>query len=171
MASQMVKPPALKRGDTIGIVAPAAAVDRAYLERGTDVLTSLGYRIKVSRHALDRAGIFAGSDSDRAREVAAFFADPEVRAIFGARAGYGCGRLLPLLDFTALARTPKIFLGFSDATFLLNSLVEKSSMVCFHGPMVAMDFAQGITAASRDHLVRMLSGDARHFEFPAGEVL
>src|SRR5271170_2091196 len=108
MASVIIKPPALRPGDTIGVVAPAAAVDREYLERGVGALASMGFRVKVSTHALDRDGVLAGTDADRAAEFSAFFRDPEVRAIFGARGGYGCGRLLPLIDFAVIARTPKI---------------------------------------------------------------
>jgi len=171
MSSSIVKPPALRPGDTIGVVAPAAAVDREYLERGVGTLVAMGFRVKVSRHALDRAGILAGSDHDRAGEIMAFFRDPEVRAIFGARGGYGCGRLLPLIDFAAIARTPKIFLGFSDATFILNALVDRSALACFHGPMVAMDFARGLTPRSLDHLVRLLSGEAAGCELEAREVV
>ncbi len=171
MGAAIIKPPALRPGDTIGVVAPAAAVDREYLERGVGVLAAMGFRVKVSLHALDRWGILAGSDHDRAAEVTAFFRDPEVRAIFGARGGYGCGRLLPLLDFAAIARTPKIFLGFSDETFLLNALVERSALVCFHGPMVAMDFARGLTPRSLDHLSRLLSGEGAAFELEAREVV
>jgi muramoyltetrapeptide carboxypeptidase len=154
----LIKPPALRPGDTIGVVATAAAVEQEHLERGVGVLTALGYKVRVSKHALDRDAILAGTDRDRAEELAAYFADPEIRAVFGARGGYGCGRLLPLIDFAAFARTPKIFLGFSDATFLLNAIVEESAMVCFHGPMVAMDFARGLTRRSLDHLARLLSG-------------
>lgn len=161
----------MRPGDTVGVVATSAAVEREYLERGVGVLGAMGYRVKVSAHALDRAGIFAGSDRDRAHELNSFFADDDVRAIFGARGGYGCGRLLPLIDFPAIARSPKIFLGFSDATFLLNALVERAATVAFHGPMVAMDFANGLTARSSEHLVRLLGGETRHFELEAREAL
>jgi muramoyltetrapeptide carboxypeptidase len=167
----IVKPPALRPGDTVGVVAPAAAVDRDYLERGVRVLNAMGYRVRVSPHALDRAGVLAGSDGDRAAELAAFFADPTIRAIFGARGGYGCGRLLPLLDFETIARTPKIFLGFSDATFVLNALVDRSGFAAFHGPMVAMDFARGLSARSRDHLKAVLSGTIQRFELEARAAL
>ena len=154
-----IKPRALKPGDTVGVVSPASAIDREHLERGVAALKRLGFRVKVSRHALDRDAIVAGSDEVRARELQAFFADPEVDAIFAARGGYGAGRILPLLDFAAIARTPKVFMGFSDATFLLNALVGRAGMVCFHGPMVAMDFARGLGEASLDHLRRLLAGE------------
>src|SRR5260370_10090611 len=120
----------------------------------------MGYRVKVSRHALDRRGSLAGDDQVRAAELAAFFADTEVQAIFAARGGYGCGRLLPLIDFKAMGRTPKIFMGFSDETYLLNAIVDRCGMVTFHGPMVAMDFARGVPGASRAHLADLLPGQA-----------
>jgi muramoyltetrapeptide carboxypeptidase len=107
---------------------------------------------------LDRNGIFAGSDKLRARALTAFFNDPEVKAVFGARGGYGTGRLLPLLDFAEFAQAPKIFVGFSDATFLLNALVERSHLVSFHGPMVAMDLARGASPRALAHLRALLSG-------------
>jgi len=167
----MLKPRALKPGDTVGVVAPAAAVDRTRLERGVALLSQLGYRVKLSSQVLARSGILAGCDELRAAELSAFFHDPEVRAIFGARGGYGCGRLLPLLDFGELAGSPKIFLGFSDATFLLNALVDRSGLVSFHGPMVAMDFASGINRHSLMHLQRVLGSDSTGVELQAREVV
>ena len=159
MSAAIVKPRALRLGDTIGVVAPAAAVEPAHLERGVAALTAMGYRVKVSGRALDRAGILAGTDTARAAELMAFFADPEVKAIFAARGGYGCGRLLPLLDFATIARTPKVFVGYSDETYLLNALVERVGLVAFHGPMVAMDLALGLNLAARTHLARLLAGE------------
>jgi muramoyltetrapeptide carboxypeptidase len=166
-----IKPRPLKPGDTIGVVSPASAIDREHLERGVAALKALGFRVKVSRHALDRDGIVAGPDTARASELQAFFADPDVDAIFAARGGYGAGRILPMLDFDAIARTPKVFMGFSDATFILNALVGRASMVCFHGPMVAMDFARGLSEASLDHLRRLLAGEMGSFELPARAAL
>jgi muramoyltetrapeptide carboxypeptidase len=122
-------------------------------------LSDLGYRVKLSPHLLERTGILAGADQLRARELTAFFHDPEVKAVFGARGGYGSGRLLPLLDFAEFARTPKIFVGFSDATFLLNALIYRSRMVSFHGPMVATDLARGLSPRARVHLQGLLSGE------------
>ncbi|MBV8362396.1 MAG: LD-carboxypeptidase [Deltaproteobacteria bacterium] len=167
---KIIKPPALRPGDMVGVVAPAAAVDSVGLERGAAAISDLGYRVKLSPHVLDRAGIFAGEDILRARELTAFFHDPEVKAVFGARGGYGTGRLLPLLDFVELARAPKIFVGFSDATFLLNALVDYSHIVSFHGPMVAMDLARGLSSRGLAHLQALLGG-ALGFELGAIEAL
>jgi muramoyltetrapeptide carboxypeptidase len=168
---KLIKPHALKSGDTVAVVASAAAIERAHLERGVNVLASMGFRVKVSERVLARAGILAGDDRDRASELQEYFADPEVKAIFSARGGYGCGRLLPILDFKAMAATPKIFVGFSDATFLLNALVDFSGIVSFHGPMVAMDFAKGLSPRSFEHLQGLLNGKIDSFELDARETL
>ena len=171
MNHKLIKPHALKSGDTVAVVASAAAIERAHLERGVNVLASMGFRVKVSERVLARSGILAGDDRDRASELQGYFADPEVKAIFSARGGYGCGRLLPILDFKAMAATPKIFVGFSDATFLLNALVDFSGMVSFHGPMVAMDFAKGLSPRSFEHLQGLLNGKIDSFELEARETL
>jgi muramoyltetrapeptide carboxypeptidase len=166
-----IKPNALKSGDTVAVVASAAAIERAHLERGVNVLASMDFRVKVSERVLARSGILAGDDRERASELQEYFADPEVKAIFSARGGYGCGRLLPILDFNAMARAPKIFVGFSDATFLLNALLDFAGMVSFHGPMVAMDFAKGLSPRSLEHLQGLLSGKIDSFELEARETL
>jgi muramoyltetrapeptide carboxypeptidase len=166
-----IKPQALKSGDTVAVVASAAAIERAHLERGVNVLASMGFRVKVSERVLARSGILAGDDRERASELQEYFADPEVKAIFSARGGYGCGRLMPILDFKAMASTTKIFVGFSDATFLLNALVDFAGMVSFHGPMVAMDFAKGLSPRSLEHLQGLLSGKIDSFELEARETM
>jgi muramoyltetrapeptide carboxypeptidase len=166
-----IKPPPLRPGDTIGVVACAAAVDREHLERGVAELRGRGYRVKVSPRALARDRILAGTDEERAGELTRFFRDPEVSAIFAARGGYGCGRLLPLLDFGLIRRHPKIFLGFSDQTFLLNAIAQSAAMVCFHGPMVAKDVAAGVSAPAMTHLQRLLSGELDGFELRGSQAL
>jgi muramoyltetrapeptide carboxypeptidase len=79
--------------------------------------------------------------------------------------------LLPILDFKAIASTPKIFVGFSDATFLLNALVDFAGMISFHGPMVAMDFARGLSPRALEHLQGLLSGQLDGFELEAHEAM
>lgn len=130
-------------------------------------LVRQGFRVKVSERAWARDRILAGTDEERASELMRFFHDPEVRAIFAARGGYGAGRLLPLIDFDLLRRTPKIFVGFSDQTFLLGAIEGLSRMVCFHGPMVAKDLAGGVSAPSMLHLRRLLAGELDGFDLQA----
>jgi muramoyltetrapeptide carboxypeptidase len=166
------KPLALKSGDTVGVVSAAAAVEQQALERGLELIKSIGLRARVSKHVLDRDDILAGSDRQRAEELHAFFADPDIRAIFVARGGYGSGRILPLLDFEAIALTPKPFIGFSDLTFLLNPIVERARMVAFHGPMLAIDHQiEDRNRRSFEHLSKMLLGRIDRFEMEAPHVI
>jgi muramoyltetrapeptide carboxypeptidase len=164
--------PRLKAGDMVGVVSVAAAVEKESLERGLELVRSIGFKLRVSNRVLDRDDILAGSDRQRAEELQAFFADPDIRAIFVARGGYGSGRILPLLDFDAIALTPKPLIGFSDLTFLLNPIVERARMVAFHGPMLA--FENEIEERHRrsfEHLRKVLVGETRSFEMEAPTVV
>jgi muramoyltetrapeptide carboxypeptidase len=133
-----VKPPRLKPGDTVGLVMPSSAQwDPGPVEVLLESLSVLGLKGKLGGHVFDRRGYFAGRDEDRAADINAMFADPEVNAIHCIRGGWGAARLLPLLDWAAIARHPKIFIGYSDITALLLSLHAKTGLVTFHGPVGA----------------------------------
>jgi muramoyltetrapeptide carboxypeptidase len=160
------KPPRLHYGDLIGVVSPAAAVGEDLLRRGCAELERLGFAVQVSAHALDRYRFLAGTDHDRAQELMNMLQDPNVRAVFCSRAGYGSGRVLPLLDFSALTQTPKIFLGFSDASLLLNAFVQRAGWVSFHGPVVAGEFANHLSARSRAHLLGLLTSGRGEEQLP-----
>jgi muramoyltetrapeptide carboxypeptidase len=96
----------------------------------------MGLKAKVGPHVMDRFGYLAGEDKDRASDINAAFADPEIDAVFALRGGWGASRLLPSLDFDLIAKNPKIFLGYSDITSLLNAIYAKAGVVTFHGPNV-----------------------------------
>lgn len=130
-----VKPPRLKAGDTVGLVIPSSAQwDPTGIDILLESLAALGLRGKLGQHVFDRRGYFAGRDEDRARDLNAMFADPQVDAIHCIRGGWGAARLLPLLDWAAIAKSPKILVGYSDITALLLALHAKTGLVTFHGP-------------------------------------
>lgn len=130
-----VKPPRLKAGDTVGLVIPSSAQwDPMTVDILLDSLAALGLKGKLGQHVFDRRGYFAGRDEDRARDLNAMFADPQVNAIHCIRGGWGAARLLPLLDWAAIAKSPKILVGYSDITALLLALHAKTGLVTFHGP-------------------------------------
>jgi muramoyltetrapeptide carboxypeptidase len=127
-------PAALRPGDTIGIVAPAGVVDRTKLERAVQRLTDRGFRTKTYRDLFETRGYLAGSDAARIAELHAAFADEECRAVFPARGGCGCIRIVGQLDFDLVRAHPKIFLGFSDNTVLHAAFWHAANLVTFHGP-------------------------------------
>ena len=136
-----VKPPSLRPGDKVGIVAPASNIKRNLLEQGSSALLSVGYEPVYSESILERDLYFAGSVLRRARELEDMFERDDVRAIICARGGYGSNYLLKGLDLKKIAAHPKIFVGYSDLTSLLTRFSDAANLVTFHGPMVTKDFA------------------------------
>jgi muramoyltetrapeptide carboxypeptidase len=162
------KPAPLRRGDGIGVVAPAGAVDEASLEAGVRVLDNAGFRVRLGAAVRKKSGFLAGSDAERAADLHEMFRDPEIKAIFTARGGYGSGRLLPLLDPAVVREHPKIFVGHSDITFLLNDFVQRAELVSFHGPLVT-----GLQQRPKavEHLLAMLTGERIGWHEAAQEVV
>ncbi|MFO7695026.1 MAG: LD-carboxypeptidase [Vicinamibacterales bacterium] len=156
-----VKPARLKEGDTVGLVMPSFAQwDPVPLDILLDTLSALGLKARVGKHVFDRRGYFAGRDEDRASDLNAMFADPGVDAIHCVRGGWGAARLLPLLDWTIIARNPKILVGYSDITALLLSIHARTGLVTFHGPVGASTW----NAFNVDWMKRVLwSGEAAAF--------
>jgi muramoyltetrapeptide carboxypeptidase len=145
-----VKPPALRPGDTIGIVAPASNVKRDHLQAGCEALRRAGYQPFYYDSILDQDLYFAGSVQRRARELEDMFSREDVRAIVCARGGYGANYLLEALDLEKIESHPKILVGYSDLTTLLTYFSDALGLVTFHGPMVAKDWAHdgGVDMAS-----------------------
>ncbi|HKH43202.1 MAG TPA: LD-carboxypeptidase [Thermoanaerobaculia bacterium] len=157
-----IRPGRLRPGDTVGLVDPASAIwEPMNVEIVEESLAALGFKTKRGANLLARRGYFAGSDEQRAADVNAMFADPQVRAIHCVRGGWGCARLLPLLDWPVIARNPKILLGYSDITALLLSLHAKTGLVTFHGPVGMSQW----NPFNVSHLKRVLQdGEAVTFE-------
>ncbi|MBU0686741.1 MAG: LD-carboxypeptidase [Candidatus Margulisbacteria bacterium] len=161
----LTKPKRLRRGDTIGIVAPAWSFDRDRFMKGVAQLKRLGFKVKYDRSIFSRHWSMAGHDDARAEQINRMFADKEVKAIFCAKAGYGSIRTIPFLDQKIISRNPKIFVGYSDITVLLESLQRIANMVVFHGPVVAGEIHKNMSSITLEYLLRTLM-QAR----PAGEV-
>ncbi len=136
-----IRPPALRTGDTVGVVAPAGPITSDALEAGCATLRAMGYNPIYLESILDRDMYFAGSAERRLSELHEMFRREEVRAIICARGGYGCNYLLPGLDIELIRSRPKVFVGYSDVTTLLTYISDATGLVTFHGPMVTKDFA------------------------------
>ncbi len=150
----MRMPKALKKGETIGVIAPAGIVKPDELTSGIKRLEELGFRVVTGRHVLKTYRYMAGSDRERADDLHEMFSDPEVNAVLCARGGYGATRLLPLLDEKRIASHPKILIGSSDITALLIYLVQRVGLVAFHGPMVVPNFGLVHSSLTSEGLIR-----------------
>lgn len=131
-----VKPKKLVEGDTVGLVLPAsAAFESDSIAMAREQLEAIGLKVKIGEHAYDRWGYFAGRDRDRADDINRMFADDSVAGIVCYTGGWGSPRVLPYLDYNLISRKPKVFLGFSDITALLNALYQRTGLITFHGPV------------------------------------
>ena len=148
--SSRSKPRPLRKGDKIGIVAPASNIKRDLLEAGCDRLQQMGFEPFYLDSIFDRDLYFAGSVERRARELEQMFTRDDVRALVCARGGYGANYLLNKLDSQTIVTHPKIFVGYSDLTTLLTCFADNAGFVTFHGPMLTKDFAlpDGVDLAS-----------------------
>src|SRR3990172_595276 len=116
---RVFKPPCLRKGDHIGLVAPASTpVTAERIDGGVRYLERLGYSVAVGKHALDVNGYLAGPDEARLEDLNGFIRDKRVKAIIAIRGGYGTPRLLRGVDYAALKKNPKIIVGYSDITGL-----------------------------------------------------
>src|SRR5258708_27468405 len=146
----LVKPPALKSGDKIGIIAPASSFNRAGFDAGCERLRQMGYEPVYSETIFDHDLYFAGSTERRAHELDEMLERSDIAALICARGGYGSNYLLEHVDFQKFNDHPKILLGCSDITTLLTGITDRTGLVTFHGPMVAKDIAaaDGMDASS-----------------------
>jgi muramoyltetrapeptide carboxypeptidase len=131
---EFIKSQALQKGDTVGFICPAApAFDSEIVNMGIEALQKMGLKVRLGKHVFDRYGYLAGKDEDRASDINAMFADPSIKAIMAIHGGWGCARLLPLLDYELIRSNPKIFIGYSDITALLLGIHQHSKLITFHG--------------------------------------
>lgn len=156
----LLRPSALKEGDVVGVVAPAGPVDKGQLETGLAVIRAMGFKPLLGRHVRARSRFMAGPDKDRAQDLMDMFRNPDVRAIFCARGGYGANRILPHLKPDVIRANPKVVVGSSDITLLLHYLVQQCGLVAFHGPMVAGSFGRAEMKKSRRQFKALLTGSA-----------
>ncbi len=131
-----ILPPKLKKGDTIALTAPAGAVfNSTAIDKIEKRLKDLGFKTLRGKTLFMQEGYLAGNDKLRADELNQFFADPYINGILTMRGGWGCARILDLLDYDLIQKHPKIIIGYSDITALLIAITKRTGLTTFHGPV------------------------------------
>lgn len=144
--SKIIKPRALRKGDTVGIIAPSSPLfEESEIEFTYQWLNKLGLKWKVGKHIFEKYSDLAGSDEARAEDFMSLWCDAHVDAIIPICGGNGAARILPLLDFEMIAKYPKVFVGYSDITALLVPIHQRTGLVCFYGPMAASFYKASYT--------------------------
>jgi muramoyltetrapeptide carboxypeptidase len=165
------KPPRLRPGSRIGVLAPAGCVDRNALLKGVAVIENRGFQVEFPPTIFESKGYLAGEERSRADDFIKFFERDDIHAIFCARGGFGSAQLLPYLIGANFFPAAKIFAGYSDITTLLNWLNREFGMVTFHAPMVAMELAHGLNGRSEEALWKLLTGDNTAWPVRLGEAI
>jgi muramoyltetrapeptide carboxypeptidase len=159
----VIRPAPLRRGDRVAVVAPSGPCEPEWLAAGCRRLADFGLEVVLGAHVCHRSRYLAGADEERAADLGTAWTDPAVRAVVCARGGYGAGRVLPLLDWDALAAAgPKLLHGSSDVTALHAAFGHRLGLVTSFGPMPANHLLGGEhpDAESLDHLHRSLMAPA-----------
>ena len=156
----LVRPPRLRRGSRIALVAPAGPLlERDDITRAELLCRALDYEAVPGAHVAGHYGYFSGTDEERLADLNGAFRDPSIDAVWCIRGGYGVTRILDGIDFEALARRPRPVIGYSDITALLAGVGRRAGMVAVHAPTARAE----MPLFSRLHFAQVLTGSG-----PAG---
>ncbi len=154
----MIKPLGIQKGETIGIVAVSGPLDEKTLLMGEALLKAHGYEVVIAPSCFEKRGYLAGtSDKRRAEDLMSLFKDPDIKAVLCMRGGYGCNRIMPYLSQFDFSKYPKLFIGFSDVTYLHIYLNQHCGLMTFHGPMIHDLISED--EATNTHFFEMISGN------------
>lgn len=152
----MIRPKPLKKGDTVAIIAPASPADKNLIDSCINSLENLGLNVVVGKSCTSEYGFLSGTDDIRANDINSMFANKSINGIFAIRGGYGCARLLNLIDFNLIKKNPKVFIGYSDITALHIAINQKSKLITYHGPMVSTELIKGLDEYSFNYYNKFL---------------
>lgn len=169
----MIKPKPLQQGDSVAIIAPASPCDKKLIDKCISSLNELGLNVVIGESCISEHGFLSGTDDIRANDINCMFADKNIKGIFALRGGYGCARLLNLLDFKLIKKNPKIFIGYSDITALHIAINQKSKLITYHGPMISTELIKGLDEYSADYYKKFIFGNEKVEELfnPKGNTL
>jgi muramoyltetrapeptide carboxypeptidase len=152
----MIFPPPLKEGDRVGVIAISGPVEEDLLERGVRELSSRGLIPILGDNVLKRNDYLAGTDKERLSDFVTMCEREDIRAVYFARGGYGCMRILDGIPLDILRKRPKMLIGMSDLTALQLFLYANSGLVSLAGPTLADQLAKGLDSSSSEQLFRLM---------------
>lgn len=123
----------LKKNDTIGFIIPSSYNSANRFERLEEIIKNLGLNVKYGKTIKAKSGYLAGSDQERIDDIHNMFLDEEVKAIICLKGGFGATRIIDKIDYEIVKNNPKLFMGFSDITALLNNFYKYSGLPTVHG--------------------------------------
>jgi muramoyltetrapeptide carboxypeptidase len=158
----LLKPPRLRKGDVIGLVAPGGYTSDDAIEKAVRHIEALGFRVRQGAWLREVWGNYGGTVAARIADLHGMFRDPDVKAIWAIRGGSGCISLLKHLDYGLMRRHPKILLGYSDITALHLAIGRHAGLVTFHGPVATST----PSAYSDEHMLAVLTDPRPRYTIP-----
>ncbi len=160
---KIVKPKKLAKGDLIGIISPASSPDElSKIESGVKYLENIGYRVEVGKNVGKYLGYLAGNDEERLEDLHYMFGKKEIKAIICVRGGYGSPRILDKINYKLIQNNPKIFVGYSDITALQMAFLNKTGLVTFAGPMLAVDFYDDVSPFTEEMFWALVTSNKKY---------
>jgi muramoyltetrapeptide carboxypeptidase len=164
-----MKAKALKKGDLIGVFAPSSWVDKAKVDTARKYLEARGFRVYIHPQTFNRFNQSAGTDDEKLAAFNELLRNKDIKAIFAAGGGNFSTHLLDRIKYRAVRDNPKIIMGFSDVTALLNAVHAKTGLITFHGPVLTWLPKQ--TKAMADFNFSVLSGKTPSYPMGKSRVL
>ncbi|MCW3806104.1 S66 peptidase family protein [Plebeiibacterium marinum] len=158
----MIFPPPIKKGDTIGIVAPAGKIEQNIVEQAISRIEKMGYIVKTAPSIHNHYFNFSSTDENRRKDLQDFLDDQNINAILCTRGGYGTIRIIDNIDFTKFRENPKWVIGFSDIT-VLHAAIQQNGIASIHGPMCKSFLNYTNTSVDIDVLFSFLEGEAPEY--------
>jgi muramoyltetrapeptide carboxypeptidase len=162
------KPPALKKGDRVRLIAPASPFNHRRFERGVKIIRQLGFEPVYEKSVFRNSGFLAGDDYQRAEALEDALVEEDTQAVWCIRGGYGSTRLLSKVRLELIKRCPKILLGFSDVTALLLNLAAPGGFVTFHAPVVTQ--LPSLPKSSLNWLQKLVARPTEEQKIPLGKL-
>jgi muramoyltetrapeptide carboxypeptidase len=155
---KLLRPPRLRPGDLVGLIAPGGAMRDDHVEHAVANLESFGMRVRLGDNIRLQRGNYAGTPYQQVQDFHAMVRDRDVRAIWCGRGGSGGSLMLPLLDYELIRAHAKVIVGFSDFTATLLAITRRCRMVTFHGPVGISTFSEYSAAHLRAVLMEARPG-------------
>lgn len=156
---KIIKPKKLQKGDVVAIVSPSGSVPdelKSQFNNGVNFLKEMGLEVRIMKNALGKYFYSSGTVEERLNDLHGAFADKSVKAVIMSIGGATANQILDGLDFDLIRKNPKVFMGISDGTTLLNPIFTRTGLVCYHGPDVVFTFGKPMSGAIRENLKKTL---------------
>lgn len=164
--SQMILPDYLKPEDKICFVSPSGKIKPEKVKLACHLLEKEKLRVSVGENAFEQHFQFAGTDNQRLKDLQQALDDPDCKAIFCTRGGYGAIRIAAQINFNKFLKHPKWLVGFSDIT-VLHALLQKEKVCSIHGAMCAYYYEENKPSISFNELLKTLKGEKRPIILPS----